>query len=143
MKRIILPLCLLLAGCGSSVSVPQQSDADVNVGYGTVKQSELTTSVATVKPDENEVRSYTNMFDYIRGKVPGLTVTPDNRILIRGINSINSSTDPLILVDGLEVSNLSNVNPNDVQSVTVLKDASASIYGARGANGVILITTKR
>jgi len=64
------------------------------------------------------------------------------RIIIRGIGSINSSNDPLILVDGSEITDLSTINPNDVKSVDVLKDASSSIYGVRGANGVILITTK-
>lgn len=143
MKRILLPLCILLGGCGTSVYIPRDNDTDVDVGYGTVKKSELTTSVSTVKVNDNEIQTYSNMYDYLRGKVPGLMVTPDNRILIRGVNSINSSNDPLILVDGMEVSNLSSVNPNDVRSVNVLKDASTSIYGVRGANGVILITTKR
>lgn len=143
MKRILLPLCILLGGCGTSVYIPRDTDTDVDVGYGTVKKSELTTSVSTVKVNDNEIQTYSNMYDYLRGKVPGLMVTPDNRILIRGVNSINSSNDPLILVDGMEVSNLSSVNPNDVRSVNVLKDASTSIYGVRGANGVILITTKR
>ena len=64
------------------------------------------------------------------------------RIIIRGIGSINSSNDPMILVDGSEITDLSTINPNDVKSVDVLKDASSSIYGVRGANGVILITTK-
>ena len=143
MKRLLLPICLLLAGCGTSGYVPREDETEVDVGYGTLKKSELTTAVSTVKVDEKEVRTYTNMDDYLRGKVAGLTVTPDNRILIRGVNSINSSTDPLILVDGMEVSSLSSVNPNDVQSVNVLKDASTSIYGVRGSNGVILITTKK
>lgn len=143
MKRLLLPICLLLAGCGTSGYVPREGEAEVDVGYGTLKKSELTTAVSTVTVDEKEVRTYTNMYDYLRGKVAGLTVTPDNRILIRGVNSINSSTDPLILVDGMEVSSLSSVNPNDVQSVNVLKDASTSIYGVRGSNGVILITTKK
>ena len=143
MKRLLLPICVLLAGCGTSGYVPREDETEVDVGYGTLKKSELTTAVSTVKVDEKEVRTYTNMYDYLRGKVAGLTVTPDNRILIRGVNSINSSTDPLILVDGMEVSSLSSVNPNDVQSVNVLKDASTSIYGVRGSNGVILITTKK
>ena len=69
-------------------------------------------------------------------------MTPDKRIIIRGVGSINSSNDPLILVDGSEITDLSTINPNDVKSVNVLKDASSSIYGVRGANGVILITTK-
>ena len=143
MKRFLLPLCILLAGCGTSIPVPRASDEEVNVGYGSVRKSELTTAVTTVDINKSDIKVYSNMYDYLRGKVPGLTIGPGNRILIRGVNSINSSTDPLILVDGMEVTDLSNVNPNDVRSVDVLKDASSSIYGVRGANGVILITTKR
>ena len=74
--------------------------------------------------------------------MPGVQIGPGNTITIRGINSINSSTEPLILLDGVEISSLDDVNPYDVYSVDVLKDASSSIYGLRGANGVILITTK-
>ncbi len=87
--------------------------------------------------------TYSNMYDYLRGRVPGVQVTSDNKILIRGVNSINLSTDPLIILDGSEINDLSVINPNDVDSVTVLKDGSASIYGVRGANGVIIITTRR
>ena len=68
-------------------------------------------------------------------------VSTDNKILIRGVNSINSSSDPLILVDGVEMSDISSLNPADVKSVDVIKDGSSAIYGMRGANGVILITT--
>ena len=91
---------------------------------------------------DSQTKSYADMYEYLQGRVPGLQVTPDKRIIIRGIGSINSSNDPLILVDGAEISDLSTINPNDVKSVDVLKDASSSIYGVRGANGVILITTK-
>ena len=81
------------------------------------------------------------MYDYLRGRVAGVEVSPNNSIRIRGTNSINSSTEPLIIVDGSEA-DLNSVSPYDVYSVSVLKDASSSIYGVRGANGVILITTK-
>lgn len=82
------------------------------------------------------------MYDYLRGKVAGVEVRPDNTIFIRGHNSMYASTDPLILLDGTEITDLSIVNPYDVYSVDVLKDASSAIYGMKGANGVILITTK-
>ena len=91
---------------------------------------------------DTQTKSYSDMYEYLQGRVPGLQVTPDKRIIIRGIGSINSSTEPLILVDGAEVSDLSTINPHDVKTVDVLKDGSSSIYGVRGANGVILITTK-
>ena len=86
---------------------------------------------------------FTNMYDYLRGKVAGVQVNPDNSIYIRGINSREASRAPLILLDGLEIEDLSTINPQDVYSVDVLKDASTAIYGLKGANGVILITTKR
>jgi len=115
----------------------------VNVGYGSVKKDGLTTSVSKVDVDENVINSYSNIYDYLQGRVSGVMVTPDHRIIIRGVSSINLSSEALILVDGVEVSDLSSLSPNDVDTVTVLKDSSASIYGVRGANGVILITTKR
>ena len=143
MKRLLLPICLLLAGCGTSGYVPREGDAEVNIGYGTVKKGELTTAVSSLDMEkDSQTKSYADMYEYLQGRVPGLQVTPDKRIIIRGIGSINSSNDPLILVDGAEISDLSTINPNDVKSVDVLKDASSSIYGVRGANGVILITTK-
>ena len=113
----------------------------VEMGYGTVNKDDLTYSVSSLKPEDKEISSYSNMYDYLRGRVPGVSVGPNNKIQIRGINSINASTEPLIIVDGTE-SDLSAVNPRDVYSVDVLKDGSASIYGVRGACGVIIITTK-
>ncbi|MBQ6762708.1 MAG: TonB-dependent receptor plug domain-containing protein [Bacteroidales bacterium] len=108
-----------------------------------MKRKDITSSVSSLQVDQKEVTTYSNMYDYLRGRVPGVQVTSDNKILIRGVNSINLSTDPLIILDGSEINDLSVINPNDVDSVTVLKDGSASIYGVRGANGVIIITTRR
>ena len=91
------------------------------------------------------MRGYTNIGEYLKGRVPGLMVTKlgtGYKYQIRGISSINSPTDPLFIVDGMEVANIDYINPNDVERVEVLKDASASIYGNRGACGVIVITTK-
>jgi len=138
-----LSLALLLSACGAShnTAVADNEDTSVNVGYGSVDKDDLTYAVSSVKMSENE-NSYTNMYDYLAGRVPGVQIGPGNTITIRGINSINSSTEPLILLDGVEISSLDDVNPYDVYSVDVLKDASSSIYGLRGANGVILITTK-
>ena len=72
-----------------------------------------------------------------------MQVTPDKRIIIRGVNTINAGGDPLILVDGVETPDISDLNFHDIKSIDVLKDGSAAIYGLRGANGVLLITTKR
>ena len=134
---------LLLAGCGVSSKVAEQKDP-VNVGYGTVDKDKLTTAVSKVDVKKREIQTYSTVYDYLRGRVPGVMVTSDNRIIIRGIGTNSGNTDPLILVDGVAVSasELSNINPGDIQSVEVLKDGSSAIYGIQGANGVILISTK-
>ena len=115
-------------------------DTRVNIGYGVADSRDLSYSVGSVKSRENEV--YNDMYEYLRGRVAGVFVDTDGSIKIRGINSMNASTQPLILLDGMEINDLSLVNPSDVYSVDVLKDSSAAIYGIKGANGVILITTK-
>ena len=81
------------------------------------------------------------MYDYLRGRVPGVQVTPDNRIIIRGLGTNSDNFDPLILVDGVEVTDLSGIDPAFVKSVDVIKDGSSAIYGMQGANGVIIIKT--
>lgn len=121
--------------------VPQMKDTRVNLGFSMQESDDLTYSVASIKTDDNNIH-YSNMYEYLRGKVAGVHIGPDNSISIRGVNSINSSTEPLLLLDGMEIKDLLLVNPHDVYSVDVLKDSSASIYGMKGACGVILITTK-
>lgn len=115
-------------------------DEQVNVGYGTVKKSNLTSGVGSVKIDENN--TYRTIYDMIAGKVPGVTVT-GNRITIRGLSSFNSGTDPLFVVDGSVTNNINDISPSQVDNISILKGADAAIYGARGANGVILITLKK
>ena len=129
-----------------SLRLALERQDSVNLGYGYVKKEKLTNAVSSVKIDDNEVANYNDIGEYLQGRVPGLTVIKDGsryRFLIRGLNTINGTSEPLLIVDGVEVSDISYLNPRDVASVNVLKDASASIYGARGAFGVILITTKR
>ena len=135
-------------------------DEVVVIGYGTVKKSDLTGSVSTVKADEINKGVITTPADLLRGKTAGVVVTSGDgmpgsgaTIRIRGGASINASNDPLIVIDGLPVSNdriggmsdpLSSINPEDIESFSVLKDASATaIYGSRASNGVIVITTKK
>lgn len=127
-------------------------DEVVVVGYGTQKKATLTGSVAMVQGDEVlKGRAASNVGTALQGTIPGLTITrPSSRptenasISIRGGISTNTS-DPLILIDGVDAYSweLNQLNPNDIESVSVLKDAAASIYGARAAGGVILVTTKR
>ena len=128
-----------LVGCGPSRYVRENDSVDI--GYGTQDRDHLSTSVSNVKVKKNEAQTYSNMYDYLRGRVPGVQVTSDNRIIIRGIGTNSNNTDPLILVDGVEVTDLSNIDPAFVKSVDVIKDGSSAIYGMQGANGVVIIKT--
>lgn len=138
----------------------QMLDQVVVIGYGSAKKDDLTGSVTAIKPDEMNRGLVTNAQDMMSGKIAGVNVvtsggTPGGgaTIRIRGGASLNASNDPLIVIDGLPMDNsgvkglsnpLSMVNPNDIESFTVLKDASATaIYGSRASNGVIIITTKK
>lgn len=123
----------------------------VVIGYSTVKKKDLTGSLSTVSGEELTVRQTNTISQALQGAVPGVTVTRSNSspgseasILVRGVTSMtDGATDPYILVDGVPGS-ISDVNPADIENITVLKDAaSASIYGSQAAAGVILITTKR
>ena len=147
MKKVLL-LAVLAAGlcsCGTSyISSPSDYNGDeaINVGYTKVRRKDLTASVSKVKIDDT-INGYTNIYDYIQGRCAGVDVT-GTTIRIRGVRSINSSNDPLILVDGIEMSDISGISPTQVKSIEVLKDAAAAAaYGSRGANGVILITLKK
>ena len=132
----------------------------VVIGYGAVKKSDLTGSVTALKPDSKNHGLIVNAQDMIQGKIAGVNVTSSSgapgagaTIRIRGGASLNASNDPLIVIDGVPMDNnglgglsnpLSMVNPQDIESFNVLKDASATaIYGSRGSNGVIIITTKK
>ena len=129
-----------------SIRVRRMEDDSIYVGYGYIKRKNLTTSVSKVDVMDIQMKGYTSIGEYLKGRVPGLQVMKTGsgyRYLIRGVSSINSPTDPLFIVDGMEVNDIDSINPNDIERVEVLKDASASIYGNRGACGVIIITTKR
>ena len=119
----------------------------VDLGYGKVRRKDVTSSVSKVSVDEKTVTSYSDMGSYLMGRVPGLTVTKTGngyRYSIRSSDTIYGNTEPLFVVDGVTVDDISYLNPSDVDHVEVLKDAaSASIYGTQGGNGVILITTKK
>jgi TonB-dependent SusC/RagA subfamily outer membrane receptor len=119
----------------------------VDMGYGKVRRKDMTSSVSKVDVDGKTAVSYSDMGSYLMGRVPGLTVTKTGngyRYSIRSSDTIYGNTEPLFVVDGVTVDDISYLNPSDVDHVEVLKDAaSASIYGTQGGNGVILITTKR
>ena len=129
-----------------SLRMLKYSHETVNVGYGFVKKKDLTTAVSKLEVDDTKIGSYADIGEYIRGRVSGVYVRKEGgsyKYQIRGVNSINSSTEPLLIVDGAVVSSFDFINPLNVKSVEVLKDAAASIYGSRGSGGVIIITTKR
>lgn len=130
----------------------QALDEVVVVGYGTMRKSDVTGSIAVAKGDELVKTQSFSALENLRGKVSGVNIFSNssqpgaysNRVVIRGMATINSSSDPLYVVDGVVMENFDLMNPNDIESMEVLKDASATaIYGARGANGVIMVTTKR
>ncbi len=154
-----------ITAAAPEIVVTMQDDSQtleqvVVIGYGVAKKSDLTGSVTAIKPDDKNHGLQVSAQDMIQGKIAGVNVNSSSgapgegaQIRIRGGASLNASNDPLIVIDGMAMDNnatkgmsnpLSLVNPNDIESFTVLKDASATaIYGSRGSNGVIIITTKK
>ena len=147
-----------------NISVVMKDDSQllkdvVVIGYGTVKKSDATGSVMSVEADQLNKGLATSPADLLQGKTPGVQITTNSgapgagsTIRIRGGSSLSASNDPLIVIDGLPISStgisggdvLNTINPNDIESFSILKDASATaIYGSRASNGVILITTKK
>lgn len=127
-------------------------DEVVVVGYGTMRKSDVTGSISIVKGEEMTKNQNFGALDNLRGKAAGVNIFSNSgqpgaygaKVLIRGNATINASSSPLYVVDGVVMENFHLMNPNDIERIEVLKDASsAAIYGARGANGVILVTTKR
>ena len=137
------------------VNVVLHSDTEVLdevmvVAYGTAKKSSFTGSASNVDSKKLELRPITNISKGLEGQTTGLLTTSGSgqpgesaKIIIRGYGSINASQDPLYVVDGIPYDgDMSSINPSDIESMTILKDASAgALYGARGANGVVMITT--
>lgn len=128
----------------------KQLEEVVVTGYGTTKKRDVVTSVASVGADQIKNIPVTNAAEALQGKLTGVSVTTtegspdaDVKIRVRGGSSLTQSSDPLYIVDGMPVASINDISPSDIQSMDVLKDAAATaIYGAQGANGVIIITTK-
>jgi TonB-linked SusC/RagA family outer membrane protein len=122
----------------------------VIIGYGVTKKSDLTGSVSSVSLDDVSRQPVLRVEEALRGKAPGVQISQENgapgasmKIRIRGANSVNGNNDPLYVIDGFIGADFTMINPNDIESISILKDASAtSMYGSRGSNGVVLITTK-
>ncbi|GAA4446520.1 TonB-dependent receptor [Ravibacter arvi] len=141
----------------SSLDIVLKADAKsleevVVVGYGTVRREELTSAVVSVSSDEFITGAFNNPIQMIDGKVAGLTMgtaaaadpNSGSSLQLRGVASVNAGTGPLVVVDGVPGRDLASIPQDEIENITILKDgASAAIYGARGANGVILVTTKK
>jgi TonB-linked SusC/RagA family outer membrane protein len=133
-------------------AVAQAIDGVVVIGYGTTTKKEITGSIASVKSDQFNKGAYTNPMGLLQGKVAGLTIVNPNgsdplanpNIILRGTGTLTSGQGPLIIIDGVAGADMKNISPEEIESMDVLKDgAAAAIYGTRGSNGVIIITTKR
>lgn len=157
-KSIGMQRRTMLVGTQTNLNVVLTAEAQsldevkITIGYGVRNRADIIASVATVKPKEMLKVATSNVAEMMRGKAAGVTVTlndggplGDSKIVIRGQTSLDGTkTAAYIIVDGVPAGSINDINPNDIQSVEVLKDAAAlSIYGSRGANGVVLITTKR
>ena len=121
------------------------------IGYGTMTRKDVTGSITTVNAKDLNVGAYTDPGQLLQGKVPGLVVVQNsdpnggvNSMTLRGASTLNGSTEPLYVVDGIPGVNLNLIPPSDIESIDVLRDASATaIYGSKAANGVIIVTTKK
>ncbi|RRA99242.1 TonB-dependent receptor [Larkinella rosea] len=146
----------IAVGSQSTLTVRLEADEKslnevVVVGYGTVKRSDLTGSVAKVGEESIKATPIVALDRAMQGRAAGVLVTTNSAkpgggttIRIRGTGSVNAGNDPLYVIDGFPTGNLNSINPNDIESLEILKDASATaIYGSRGSNGVVMITTKR
>ncbi|MCK3684553.1 TonB-dependent receptor plug domain-containing protein [Maribellus sp. YY47] len=124
---------------------PTDSAREYAIGYGYVKDADKLNAVVQMTNKDVDFSKYTNMLELMRGRFGGVQVNPNGDIIIRGVNSINSSSAALIVVDGVMVdgSILNSLAPSNVKSINIIKDGSAAIYGARGGNGVVVIETKR
>ncbi len=145
-----------LVGEETTINIVMEGDAEllddvVVIGYGTARKSDLTGSISSVSSKDFERQPITRAEDALQSRTAGVNVSKnsgapggDIKIRIRGSNSITGSNDPLIVIDGIIGGDLSSLNAGDIQSLDVLKDASATaIYGSRGANGVVMVTTKK
>lgn len=117
---------------------PDPDDEAINIGYGKVRKRDMTTTVNKIDGTKPKYSSYQNIYDMIRGEVPGVQVNGTS-ITIQGPSSIMLSSEPSFVVDGITVSTISDIRPSLVKSIEILKGSAAAIYGSRGANGVILI----
>ncbi|OFY60558.1 MAG: hypothetical protein A2V50_05825 [Bacteroidetes bacterium RBG_19FT_COMBO_42_10] len=118
----------------------QSLNEAIDIGYGTVKKKDITTPVNKIDGTNIKYVSYSSIYEMIRGEVAGVQVQGKS-IKIRGVSSFNLSTEPLFVVDGMQVNSIDDISPQTVRSIEILKGSSAAIYGSQDTNGVILINT--
>lgn len=123
---------------------PGDKQLEYAIGYGHISEEDLTTSVNQFTPDKNDFSRYKDMFELIRGRLPGVDIQ-NGEIVIRGSNTLKGSDAALIVLNGVIADSdiLRTLSPNDVKSINVIKDGSTAVYGSRGSNGVVLIETKK
>jgi len=124
----------------SEIQNKKEVEEVIDIGYGVSRKDDLTLPVNKIDATGTNYSSYSNIYDLLRGAVPGVQVVGKS-IIIRGVSTNNSNSNPLFVVDGNITESIDDLHPSMVKSIQILKDASASIYGIRGANGVILINT--
>ena len=152
-KQLAAGAALIVAACSTNPAPVSISDDDqVNVGYGTQERREVGGAVSSISRDDIKKRSPRSLEDMIRAHVPGAQVIRNRdgvSIRLRGMTSIYGNNDALIVVDGMPLSEgtaasaLATIRPEEVAQIDVLKDGMAAIYGVRGSNGVVVITTRR
>ena len=124
---------------------PGEKEREFAIGYGHVADTDRLNAITSINKNDFDFSHYQNIYELIKARCPGVYVIDNLRIIIRGMNSINLDNSALVLVDGIpyKAPDLKVIQPSQVKSIDFIKDAGAAIYGARGANGVILIETKR
>ncbi len=128
------------------VFMDSKKNRDIAIGYGYMKKEDLTFAAENMQQENNEYCNFTNIYELLKGKFPGVTVdgaSGSYRIFIRGAQSINSSNEVLFVVDGTSGAYVDGLNPCNIKSISVIKDGMTAMYGTRGSNGVILVETKR
>jgi TonB-dependent SusC/RagA subfamily outer membrane receptor len=128
------------------VFIDNEKNREIATGYGYISEEKLGYAVNHLQQENNEFCNYTDIFDLITGRFPGVRVshhTGGGAVYIRGVNSINLETEALYVVDGVVTDDITFLHPCDVSSIDILKDGQASIYGVRGAGGVVVLETKK